>query len=67
MFELAAKRLGVRDQDSVVVEDALSGVQAGAAGDFGITVGVDRGAGPEALLDNGANLVVQDLEELIAT
>src|SRR5690606_36914265 len=38
MFELAARRLGVADEDSVVVEDALSGVQAGAAGDFGLTV-----------------------------
>lgn len=65
MFELAASRLGVRDQDSVVVEDAISGVRAGAAGDFGLTVGVDRGAGAEALLHNGADIVVSDLEELI--
>ena len=65
MFELAALRLGVADEDAVVVEDALSGVAAGAAGDFGLTVGVDRGAGEEALLDGGADIVVHDLEELI--
>lgn len=67
MFTLAAHRLGVADEDSVVVEDALSGVQAGAAGDFGLVVGVDRGAGAEALMDNGAQIVVTDLKELIAS
>ena len=36
---------------AVVVEDAVSGVQAGAAGDFGLVVGVDRGAGADALRD----------------
>lgn len=66
MFELAARRLDVPDEHAVVVEDALSGVQAGAAGDFGLVVGVDRGAGVETLLDNGADIVVTDLGELIA-
>ena len=65
MFSLAAARLGVADKDSVVVEDALSGVQAGAAGDFGLVVGVDRGAGVQALVDNGAQIVVGDLKELM--
>jgi beta-phosphoglucomutase family hydrolase len=67
MFELAARRLGVATADAVVVEDALSGVAAGAAGDFGLTVGVDRGAGADALLAGGADVVVDDLEELIAS
>lgn len=66
MFQLAAKRLGVADEDSVVVEDALSGVQAGAAGDFGLTVGVNRGVGAEVLIENGADIVVDDLEELMS-
>ncbi len=35
---------------SVVVEDAVSGVAAGAAGAFAVVIGVDRGAGPDALL-----------------
>ena len=63
MFELAAERLGVAGADAVVVEDALSGVAAGAAGDFGITVGVDRGAGADALRAAGADIVVGDLAE----
>ncbi len=65
MFELAAQRLGVADADSVVVEDALSGVAAGAAGDFGLVVGVDRGAGADALRAGGADIVVEDLAELV--
>lgn len=65
MFELAAERLGVASADAVVVEDAHSGVQAGAAGDFALVVGVDRGAGAQALLDLGADIVVDDLEELM--
>ena len=45
-------------------EDALSGVAAGRAGPFGLVIGVDRGAGQQALLDHGADLVVDDLAEL---
>lgn len=64
-FLEAAELLGVAKERAVVFEDALSGVQAGAAGDFGLVVGVDRGAGAQALSDNGADLVVSDLEELV--
>lgn len=60
----AAEKLGVSKERAVVLEDAVSGVQAGRAGAFGLVVGVDRGAGREALLENGADIVVQDLEEL---
>lgn len=61
----AADLLGVPTSRAVVIEDALSGVAAGAAGGFGLTVGVDRGAGAAALLDSGADIVVADLAELI--
>jgi HAD superfamily hydrolase (TIGR01509 family) len=64
MFIAAAERLGVASTESVVVEDAVSGVAAGAAGDFALVVGVDRGAGREALIAAGADLVVEDLGEL---
>lgn len=64
MFEHAAFLLGVPDHESVVVEDAVSGVQAGAAGDFALVIGVDRGAGEAVLVEAGADLVVQDLLEL---
>ena len=64
-FVVAAQELGVTPSRSVVLEDALSGVQAGAAGHFGLVIGVDRGAGAKALTDAGATLVVADLEELL--
>ncbi len=63
-YEEAARELGVPDSASVVVEDATSGVAAGAAGDFGLVIGVDRGVGPDALLAAGADVVVSDLAEL---
>ena len=60
-----AELLGVPADRCVVIEDAVSGVQAGAAGGFAHVVGVDRGAGREVLLREGADVVVVDLAELI--
>ncbi|MGB0115066.1 MAG: beta-phosphoglucomutase family hydrolase [Ilumatobacteraceae bacterium] len=65
MYLYAAQRLGISPQRSVVVEDAVSGVAAGAAGAFGVVIGVDRGAGPDELLAHGASFVVSDLVELL--
>jgi beta-phosphoglucomutase family hydrolase len=64
-YEHAADALGVPHGRSVVVEDAVSGVEAGAAGDFAAVIGVDRGAGVETLLSHGADVVVADLAELV--
>lgn len=64
-FLAAAQQLGVPKDRAAVFEDALSGVQAGRAGDFGLVVGVDRGAGVDALTEHGADIVVQDLQELL--
>ena len=63
-YEYAASLLGVPVSEAVVVEDALSGVASGKAGHFGLVIGVDRGAGVEALRDAGADVVVADLGEL---
>lgn len=63
-FVFAAHHLGVEVERAVVLEDALSGVAAGRAGNFGLVVGVDRGVGADRLTDNGADIVVTDLEEL---
>ena len=63
-FLRAAELLGVAAARSVLFEDAISGVQAGRAGGFGWVVGVDRDGGGEALLANGADIVVCDLREL---
>ena len=64
-FVYAADLLEVAPARCVVVEDALSGVQAGRAGRFGLVVGVDRGVGADALLEHGATVVVRDLEDLL--
>ncbi len=61
----AAKQLGVPKERAVVLEDALSGVAAGGAGDFGLVIGVNRGVGADKLLAHGADVVVDDLDELV--
>lgn len=65
MFLRAAELLGVAPGESVVVEDASSGVAAGAAGGFALVLGVDRGGNRDALLASGAHLVVDDLAETL--
>jgi beta-phosphoglucomutase family hydrolase len=64
-FLAGARKLGVEPAQAVVFEDALAGVQAGRAGDFGYVVGVDRAGQREALIEHGADIVVDDLGELI--
>lgn len=64
-FLHAAEFLGATAAGSVVLEDAVSGVRAGADGGFGLVVGVDRGAGAERLTEAGATIVVTDLAELV--
>jgi beta-phosphoglucomutase family hydrolase len=65
-FIAASQTLGASLSESVVFEDALAGVEAGRAGGFGYVVGVDRVGQADALSARGADIVVEDLEELIA-
>src|SRR5215510_10956978 len=64
-FLMAAQRLGVEPTRAVVVEDAISGVQAGCNGHFGLVIGVARKGNAEELRHHGAHLVVNDLGELV--
>lgn len=64
IFLEAARQLKVKPERSVVIEDAISGVQAGRAGKFGLVVGIARKGDRESLLQNGADLVVEDLSEV---
>ena len=64
-FVKAAEWLDAQPPDAVVFEDAISGVQAGRAGGFGLVVGVDRGGDADGLAANGADHVSSDLTELI--
>lgn len=61
---MAAKLLGVRPSKAVVIEDALSGVEAGFKGSFGLVIGVARKGNDDELRRHGAHLVVNDLGEL---
>jgi beta-phosphoglucomutase family hydrolase len=61
----AARRLGLEAPACAVFEDALAGVEAGRAGGFGLVVGVDRAHQRQELLRHGANVVVDDLGELL--
>jgi beta-phosphoglucomutase family hydrolase len=65
MFLEGAKRARVEPHQAAVFEDALAGVEAGHAGDFGVVVGVNRVDQREALLEHGADIVVDDLQELL--
>ena len=64
-FLAAAKTLGVNPKRAVVVEDAISGVQAGRNGGFGLVIGVARKGDAEELMEHGADVVVKDLGELV--
>ncbi|MGE4423666.1 MAG: HAD-IA family hydrolase [Pseudodesulfovibrio sp.] len=64
IFVTAADKMGLNPGECAVVEDALSGVQAGCAGNFGLTLGVARNIGGEMLRRFGADMVVSDLGEV---
>lgn len=66
-FLAGAEALHVTAREAAVFEDAVAGVQAGRAGNFGWVVGVDRVGHAEELRNAGAEVVVRDLSELIGT
>lgn len=64
IFTTAAANLGVKPSNAVVVEDATSGVAAGKSGNFGLVLGIAREENQDELYFNGADVVVDDLEEV---
>ena len=64
-FLAAAKLLGVEPKRAVVIEDAISGVEAGCRGNFALVFGVARKRNSEELKRHGAHLVVEDLGGLV--
>ncbi len=64
-FLAGARALGVQPDQAAVFEDALAGVEAGHRGHFALVVGVDRVDQGEALKAHGADVVVEDLAELL--
>ena len=67
IFLEAARQLQVKPERAVVIEDAVSGVQAGRAGKFGRVIGIARHGGKKALEENGADTVVEDLSGIRIT
>ncbi len=65
IFTTACRLMGVKPARSIVMEDAVSGVQAGSKGKFGLTLGIAREGNAEALKKNGADVVVEDLAEVM--
>ncbi len=63
IFTTAAENLGCRPSRTVVVEDAVSGVQAGQRGGFGLVIGIAREENQAELLINGTDIVVEDMEQ----
>jgi len=64
IFTTACDNLGATYARAVVVEDAVSGVQAGAKGNFGLVLGIAREDNEQELRINGADIVVTDLQEI---
>lgn len=64
IFTVACANLDSTPDRAVVVEDAVSGVQAGRKGNFGFVLGIAREENHRELLINGADIVVDDLEEV---
>lgn len=61
----AAAMLDTKPADAAVYEDALAGVEAGRNGRFGKVIGIDRAGQRDELYRHGADIVVDDLEELL--
>ncbi|PZG07155.1 hypothetical protein C1I95_31435 [Micromonospora craterilacus] len=66
-FLAGARMLGVEPKQAAVFEDALAGVEAGRAGGFGYVIGVDRAGQADELRAHGADVVVDDLGDLLDT
>jgi len=61
----AARMVHTPPEQAAVYEDALAGVEAGRAGNFGLVVGIDRMGQADALRAHGADIVVEDLALLM--
>ncbi len=64
MYREAASRLGVDPRHTAVIEDAISGVEAGKRAGAGLVIGVDRIGQKDTLMRAGADIVVAHLAEL---
>ncbi|MEX2593279.1 MAG: beta-phosphoglucomutase family hydrolase [Anditalea sp.] len=64
IFFEASKLMGIEPAHCLVFEDAIAGVKAGKKGEFGLVIGVARDGEQEALINSGADFVVESLENI---
>ncbi len=64
IFTTACKNLEAAPSRTIIIEDAVSGVQAGAKGNFGLVIGLAREDNAHELRKNGADIVVEDMSEI---
>ncbi len=60
----ATKKLGVDAESCVLFDDSVPGLQAGSKGNFGLVIGVSRRENRKLLSENGADLVIDNFDEL---
>lgn len=65
IFVTAAENMGVTPDRAIVVEDAVSGVQAGVNGKFGLVIGLARENNTDELKNNGADVVIEDFQGIL--
>lgn len=64
IFLSAAHNLGAHPNECIMVEDSVSGVKAGKNGNFALVIGVARNRNRQALMEHGADIIVNDMQEL---
>lgn len=64
IFTVAARNLGAEPREALVAEDAVSGVQAGRNGGFGLVLGIARRDNQKELAQEGADIVVTDFAKI---
>lgn len=63
-LQYTCRKLNVAPEKAVLVEDTMEGVMAGKAAQFGLVVGVARNGSKRELIDNGADIVVVNMENI---
>jgi trehalose-phosphatase len=64
IFTTAARNLGTEPLESMIIEDAVSGVQAGRNGSFGLVLGIARRDNEKELAKQGADIVISDFKNI---
>ncbi len=64
IFLVAADNLGVHPGSCILIEDAVSGVEAGRRGNFALVIGIARNDGVQSLRAVGSDIVIRDMKDL---